>query len=89
MKGETYMDMLNYIKAGIKKLYETHPDVHINVRMTRPTLTLLNESVTIIGVYRHLFQVQEHNSGFERKYSIPYNDVLTNQIEILELKMQK
>lgn len=83
------MDMLNYIKAGIKTLYEKHPDVHINIKMTRPTLTLLNEPVTIIGVYRHLFQIQEHSSGFERKYTIPYNDVLTNQIEILELKMQK
>ena len=80
------MDMLNYIKSGIKKLYETHPDVHINVRMTRPTVSLSNESVTIIGVYRHLFQIQEHSSGHERKYTIPYNDILTNQIEILELK---
>ena len=83
------MDMLNYIKAGIKKLYETHPDVHISVSMTRPRTTVLNESVTIIGVYRHLFQIQEHSSGYERKYSIPYSEVLTNQIEILELKTQK
>ncbi|MBQ7671106.1 MAG: hypothetical protein IJS45_10375 [Clostridia bacterium] len=83
------MDMLSYIKAGIKKLYETHPDVHINVRMTRPTLTLLNEPVTIISVYRHLFQIQEHSSGYERKYSVPYTDVLTNQVEILELKRKE
>ena len=48
------MDMLEIIKAKIEHLYKTHPDVHINVSMTRPRTTVLNEPVTIIGVYRHI-----------------------------------
>ena len=80
------MDMLDRIKAGIRRLYDTHPDVHISVSMTRPRTSITNEPVTIVGVYRHLFHIEEHRSGFHRKYTIPYSEILINQVEILELK---
>lgn len=79
------MASLDTIKNNIKKLYETNPNIHINVCMTRPKVQLTNESVVIKEVYPHIFQITEQNGDFSKSYTIPYTDVLTNQIKILEL----
>ncbi len=80
------MTSLDIIKSKIQKLYKTNPNIHINVAMTRPKVELKNEPVVIKGVYPHVFQIEEQSSGFLRRYTLQYTDVLLHQIDILELE---
>jgi uncharacterized protein Veg len=76
---------LDIIKSKIKRLYDTHQNIHINVSMTHPKVNLKNEPVTIKGVYPHIFQIEEQSSGSPKCHTLQYTDVLTKQIEILEI----
>lgn len=76
---------LDIIKSQIKRLYDTHPNIHINVSITRPKVDLKNEPVIIKGVYPHIFQIEERSSGSPKCHTLQYADVLTKQIEILEM----
>lgn len=77
------MDMLSSIRMKVKALYESDPNIHVNVFMSRPTVSLSNESVMITEVYPHLFRVKESRTG--KEYSIQYSELLTNQVQISEL----
>lgn len=79
------MASLDLIKNQVKKLYQTHPKIHINVSMTHPRIRLKNEPVTITNVYPHIFQIEEYSNGFPKCHTLQYTDILTKQIEILEL----
>ena len=79
------MTQLAIIKDKIKKLYNTNPNIHINVLMKSPNICLSNEPAIIKGVYPHVFQIEERSSGFSRCYTHPYTDVLIKHIEIVEL----
>lgn len=78
------MTSLERIRNSIQKLYDTHPDIRINVQMTHPKVNLKNEPVTIKGVYPHIFQIEERSSGYPKCHTLQYTDVLIKQIEILE-----
>ena len=41
--------------------------------------------VKITGVYRHIFQVEEDSSGQPKRHALQYADVLTHDIELLDL----
>lgn len=79
------MTQLAIIKDKIKKLYKTNPNIHINVLMKRPNFCLMNEPAIIKGVYPHIFQIEERSCGFSRCYTFQYTDVLTKNIEIVEI----
>lgn len=79
------MTSLDSIRAEIKRLYETNPDIHMNVSMINPRVTLTNEPVVIKGVYPHIFRIEEHSGGSPKSYIIQYADVLTGHVEISEL----
>ncbi len=82
------MTSLDAIRAEIKRLYETNPNIHMNVSMINPRVTLSNEPVIIKGVYPHIFQIEEHSGGTPKNYIIQYADVLTGHIEIAELRIE-
>ena len=46
---------------------------------------LSNVPVKITGVYRHIFQVEEDSSGQPKRHALQYADVLTHDIELLNL----
>ena len=80
------MTSLEIIKEKIKKLYNTNPNVHINVSMSNPRIELKNELVKIKGVYPHIFQIEEGSTGSVKCRTHQYTEVLTRRIEILELQ---
>ena len=41
--------------------------------------------VRITGAYRHIFQVEEDSSGQPKRHALQYADVLTHDIELLNL----
>jgi len=80
------MNVLDIIKNEIRRLYTTHPDIHVNVTLKRPhRQTFYNLPVVIRGVYPHMFQVEYQDSGVTRSYMHQYTDIITKDIEILEL----
>lgn len=73
------------IRAYIKKLYSTKPNIHMNINMTHPKVQQNNVSATIKGVYPHFFMVEESENAEHRSHTLTYSDVLTGLIEIKEL----
>lgn len=81
------MNSLEIIKAHLQKLYETQPNVHINVTMNKPKVRIVNEPVVLTGCYRNIFQIEEYSCGYPKCYTLQYTDILTKQVEILELDL--
>ena len=80
------MTSLDTIKAKIKRLYQTNPNIHITASIATPKTELKNELVKLKGVYPHIFQIEETTTGSARCHTIQYTEVLTKHIEILELE---
>lgn len=72
------------VHLKIKRRFETNPKMHINVSLTQPKLHLENVEVTITGVFSHLFQIEETESGSPQRHTLQYSDVLLKHIEILD-----
>lgn len=79
------MNTVEYIKSEIKRIYETNPNIHISVKLTRPRLTIEGAPVTIVGVYKNIFQIEESDKGRTNSHAFQYGDVLTGQVVIEEL----
>ena len=79
------MNSLDIIKSQIKNLYETNPRVHINISISHPRIHLKNDPVKITGVYKNVFRIEENSSGIPKYHTLQYTDVLTKEIEIVEL----
>ena len=77
---------IDEIKSRIKALYETNPQIHMNVTLSRPKVNLQNDAVTIKGVYPHVFIIEEYSKGTPHCHTLQYVDVFTKRIEILELE---
>lgn len=79
------MPAVDLIRDKIAKLYETNPNIHVNVSLTHPKLCLINVPAVIRGVYPHIFRIEEQSDGASKCHTLQYNDVLTRRIEIIEL----
>ena len=49
---------LTEIKIKIQKLYNTNPEIHINIHCNHPKMYYDNEPAIIRGVYPHIFQLE-------------------------------
>lgn len=76
---------LEQIRKRISERYRSDPNIRINVSLRQPRLHLNDVPVKITGVYRHIFQVEEASSGQSKRHALQYTDVLTHNIEILDL----
>ena len=76
---------LQQIRQRISERYRSDPNIRINVSLRQPRLHLNNVPVKITGVYRHIFQVEEDSSGQPKRHALQYADVLTHDIELLDL----
>lgn len=77
------------IKKDIERLYKTAPHIHVNVTMRHPKVSVRNEPAQITGLYPNFFQIEERESGYPRRHTLQYNDVLIGRVEILELTQEK
>ena len=61
---------------------------HINLcyTMRHPKVSVRNEPAVIVGMYPNFFQIEERESGYPRRHTLQYNDVLMGRVEILELQ---
>ncbi len=75
------MKDVNEIKCRIQELFLANPEIHVNVSISRPKIHIENQVARIKGVYRNLFEVEARG----KQYSVNYVDVLTNNIQIVEL----
>lgn len=76
---------LQQIRQRISERYLSDPNIRINVPLRQPRLHLNNVPVKITGVYRHIFQVEEDSSGKPKRHALQYADVLTHDIELLDI----
>ena len=76
---------LEQIRQRILERYRSDPKIRINVSIAQPKLHLSNVPVKITGVYRHIFQVEEDSSGKPKRHALQYADVLTHDIELLDI----
>ena len=83
------MTQLDLIREQIKKLYKTNPNIHLNVSLKNPRITLDNTNAKITGVYPHIFQIEEYTSGKPKQHTLQYTDVFIRNIVILELENGK
>ena len=76
---------LQQIRQRISERYRSDPNIRINVSLRQPRLHLNNVPVKITGVYRHILQVEETSSGKPKRHALQYADVLTHDIELLDI----
>ena len=76
---------LEQIRRRISERYRSDPNIRINVSLRQPGLHLRDVPVKITGVYRHIFQIEEASSGPPKRHALQYTDVLTHDIELLDL----
>ena len=76
---------LQQIRQRISERYRSDPNIRINVSLRQPRLHLRDVPVKITGVYRHIFQVEETSSGQPKHHALQYADVLTHDIELLDI----
>ncbi len=79
------MPSTEFLFKQIKSLYETNPDIHLDVTLSNPKTLLKNSKAKIIGVYSHFFQVEEASDGKIKKHTIQYSDIITGRIAVCEL----
>ena len=79
------MNALERIKRRIKHLYETNPQIHVNISRTHPKLDLKNDPAVITGVYPHVFRIEEYSTGEAQSHTLQYTDIFTKQLEIVEI----
>lgn len=76
---------LEQIRQRLLDRYRSDPNIRVNVSLRQPRLHLRDVPVKITGVYRHIFQVEETSSGQPKRHALQYADVLTHDIELLDI----
>ena len=79
------MNEIQQIRQRILERYRRDPKIRINVSIAKPRLRLNDVPVEITGVYANIFQIEEVTDGQARRHTLQYADVLTHNIEILDL----
>lgn len=85
---EDEISSLADIRSKVQYLFQTNPNVHVNVSVRYPRTprkTLTDIPVVIKGVYPNVFQIEDISSGKPKIYMHQYNEIATKEIEILEL----
>ena len=76
---------IEQIRQHILERYQRDPIIRVNVCIAKPKLHISNIPARITGVYAHIFQIEETTDGQARRHTLQYTDVLTHNIEILDL----
>ena len=68
-----------------EKLFKDTPDIHIRVKSSHLKTVADSTPVKIVGVYKNIFQVEEHINAYTGRLTFKYADVLTGGVAIEEL----
>ncbi len=68
-------------KARIQALYEADPHIRLNIALTHSKV-VQDAEATIVGVYRHVFCVEEKTSGTPLRHTFSYADLLTKRVDV-------
>lgn len=80
------MNSIDIIKSSLQSLYKSNPNIHVNVSLNSPKISLKNKAVVLTGVYPHVFRIEDRSRERAEAYTLQYVDVLTRNIEIVELE---
>lgn len=80
------MTAFDFIKNKVKNLYETNPNIHVNLSMSHPRIYVKNDHVKITGVYKNVFRIEEYSTGTPKSHTFQYTDILTKQVEVAEIQ---
>lgn len=81
------VNQLTQIKQQLKQLYETNPDVHIDVFFKKERKRLENIPARITAVYPNLFSALLYLDDGEKIYTFQYVDILIHSVAIKELNI--
>ena len=76
------MTVLDAIRFGVQKRFNTNPNIHISVSLNCPKVNVSYQEAKITGVYPHIFQIEAQG----KSYTLQYADILTKNIFIAELE---
>ena len=79
------MNSIDLIKTEIMSLYKTNPHIHVNISLGNPKKIFRNTPAVIKAVYPHVFQLEDCSASSSGCHTFQYVDILTNNIEIIEL----
>ncbi|MBQ6017684.1 MAG: hypothetical protein IJI83_05535 [Oscillospiraceae bacterium] len=80
------MNQLEIVKSKIAALYKVHPNVHVNIKLKdHKKGEITNLPVVIKALYANMFEVEDRNAKPPKTYVYQYVDVITKEIEILEI----
>ena len=79
------MNEIDFIKDGIKGLFETNPNVHVTLKLKRPKVIVEDSLAKIVGVYNNIFQLEEIGKEHPTRHTVLYTEVLTGNITVREL----
>ncbi len=75
----------NLYKAKLTKLYQTNPNIHIDVTLERPHIVMRNVEARLIGAYKHIFQIEVQIKEKTEMHSLQYGDISAGIVKIYEL----
>ena len=68
-------------RARLQALYAASPHVLISLSLSH-TRVVQDTKATIIGVYPHVFCVEEHSCGVPQRHTFSYADLLTGRVSV-------
>ena len=81
------MNPLEAIREKMKRLKDKDPNIHVNVTISRPKIRLDNTPAQILDIYPNVFRLRD--IAQDKLYTVKYSDILTRQVEIIELSGTK
>ncbi len=69
-------------KAHVAALCKENPQIRLNIALSHAK-AVQDAPATIVGVYRHVFCVEETSCGIPQRHTFTYADLLTRRVEIL------
>ncbi len=68
-------------KAHIEALHKNSPRIRLNIALTHSKV-VQDAQATIVGVYRHVFCVEENSCGTPQRHTFTYADLLTGRVTV-------
>lgn len=74
-------ETIDSCKARITALYNGHPRIRLNIALTHSKV-VQDAEATLVGVYRHVFCVEENSCGTPQRHTFTYADLLTRRVDV-------
>lgn len=75
---------IQQVRQYLQGRLQRNPKLRVNVELSQPKIHMQDVTVTLTGVYAHIFEVEEATSGTKKRHTLQYADVLLRHIQILD-----